>query len=272
MNMNFNRLKCQLFIESELGCSDPANFGLFTEEFKAYKVEGSNVSRLSDACVADAQNFFYKSSISFLEATYGIVNKHSSWAIVKLYYSLFYSLRAYFLLNKCAIIKNGKGGLYLLKAESNERPEKINEKGDYKSTIKAFKKTFTEHIINTNMVDGENVFDWIMSYRELVSYRIDTFLEPESGYDVIPSIPNDSNEYDILMSKYINDEYLIYCFDKNHSIYATPLYFIHDCSNIFREHGIENPLTVEQLTVIRNILRKLNLDNSVILREIFQLL
>ena len=58
-------------------------------------------------------------------------------------------------------------------------------------TIKAFSH-FLSHTLLTNTVDGEGVgvFHWMMDYRELVNYRVDTFIEPEFGYDVIPSFSN----------------------------------------------------------------------------------
>ncbi|MGQ6014370.1 hypothetical protein ACUNG1_10180 [Serratia sp. IR-2025] len=271
--MNSNRFECQKFIESELGCSDPALLKNFKDAFLAYSLPQGKVEELKNASKNDAKDLFYKSTLSYLEATYGIINNHSSWAIVKLYYSIFYSLRVILLLSNYAIFKSGSGDIFSLKIEENETPQKISTgsiRGDHKCTIKAFKEIFGDsEILNTNTIDDKNIFDWIMSYRELVNYRINSFTEPDFGYSVLPKLVSDPVHYDALTSNYISNQLYVYCFDPDHSIYATPLVLLNKAIEKFSDLGVHGLFNSKRFAVVSNIIESMGLQDSYIMKSVF---
>ncbi|MEH0874558.1 hypothetical protein QM999_07475 [Pectobacterium cacticida] len=271
--MNFNRLECQIFIESELSCPDPSLFIKFKEEFANYSLPADKIEQLRAAAYNDAKNIFFKASLSFLEATYGIINKHTSWAIIKLYYSVFYSLRVILLLSGYAVFKNGSGEIFLISLIEGSSPKKISTKkcrGDHKCTIKAFKETFSDNeLLNTNTIDGINIFEWIMTCRELVNYRVSSFIEPEFGYELLPLIRSNSQEYDNLAGNYLENELFIYCFDKKHTVYATPLVLIKRASDIFKQKSLLDVFESKKYAVLSDIIMNMGLRKSAVMNDIF---
>lgn len=269
--MNFNRYRCQEFIEAELGCTDPSQLHNFKEEIKTFTLMQDKVSSLGDAITLDACDIFYKSAISFLEALFSLKRGHSSWAIVKLYYSIFYSLRTYLLLDGYAPIKNGKGEIYFMKCENGSSPIRISTgtvKGDHKTTIRAFSKFYPLHKLNTNTIESINIFEWAMQCRELVNYRNSSFIEPDYGYNAMPGALSDANHIDHLIREYLSDEYYTYCFDMEHSLFSTSSVLISEVINEFRGKGIFF-LTQEKKVVLNQLIKKAGLKNSSILNHLF---
>lgn len=275
--MNFDRFKCQEFIESELGCTDFTELASYQTLFKNYTLRESKLDELREEAKTDAKDLYFKALMTFLEATDGIQRGQSSWPIVKLYYSLFYSLRVFLLLSGNVILKNGTRNIYGLKISPGEKPEKLNcpgVSGDHKVTIKYFKDSFS-HLekINTNKIDEQHVFDWIISYRELVNYRINSFIEPQFGYEVIPKLFLAASSYDDLVSRYLTDPDIIYCFLKDHSIYATPILFLKKSHDLLKSScGNEEILSEERRVACKKVIDHMGLKDSKVLKDlIFEL-
>lgn len=269
--MNFNRYLCQEFIETEVGCSDPTQLHLFKEQITAFTLTEEKVPTLNSAIVADACDVFYKSSLSFLEALFSLRRGHSSWAIVKLYYSIFYSLRTYLLLGGFAPIKNGKGEIYFIKCEDGSSPIRISTKsvkGDHKTTIKAFNEFYPSHKLNTNTIESINIFEWAMQCRELVNYRNSSFIEPDYGYEAIPGAMNDIGHINFLIKQYLNDEFYTYCFDREHSLLSTASVLIFEVIQTFRERDVLF-LTQERQSVLKQLIKKSGLISADILINLF---
>ena len=271
--MNFDRFQCQKFIESELNCTDHEKLSDFKESFLAYTLTNDKLNIFIEKSKVDAKDLFYKASLSFLEATYGIVKGHTSWAIVKLYYSIFYTIRVILISSGYVVLKNGTSEIFYLKLMEGEKPKKISNsknKGDHKATIRAYKVLFENSaIINSNSIDDTHVLDWIMKYRELVNYRINSFIEPDYGYDVIPVLPASGAGFDTIVSKYIDHEYKIYCFDKQHSMFATPLVLINDAKNLLVQLCGGDFFSGVRQSVIQNIINDMRLMDSRVLNDIF---
>lgn len=269
--MNFNRYLCQEFIEAELGCTDPTQLHLFKEQIANFTLVQDKVPSLNSAIISDACDVFFKSALSFLEALFSLKRGHSSWAIVKLYYSIFYSLRTYLLLGGYAPIKNGKGEIYFIKCEDNSSPIRISTgsiKGDHKTTIKAFSQFYPSHKLNTNTIDSINIFEWAMQCRELVNYRNSSFIEPDYGYDAIPGTLSDADHINYLIKQYLNDEYYTYCFDREHSLLSTASVLIFEAIQKFRNSNIPF-LTQERQLVFKQLIKKSGLKNADALIDLF---
>lgn len=269
--MNFNRYSCQEFIESEVGCADPTQLQTFKEQIRNYTLPPDKVLILKEALSSDAIDVFYKSALSFLEVLYSLKRGHSSWAIVKLYYSVFYSLRCFLLLNSYAPIKNGKGEIYFIKCEANSPTIKISTgsiKGDHKTTIRAFNEFFPMHKLNTNKIESDSIFDWAMQCRELVNYRNSSFIEPDYGYEAIPGLMAECSKVDNLLRQYVESEYYSFCFDKEHSMLSTATVLLKENIVFFRDSNIPF-LTPQRASVIYQLLRRTKLLDSVFLKSLF---
>lgn len=271
--MNFERFQCQKFLESEIGCSDYKILRSYKGVFAQYVLTSSSANIFQVKAKEDAKDLYYKALMTFLEATYGMKMGQSSWPIVKLYYSLFYSLRVFLFSSGYVMLKNGTREIYGLKLLPGEMPIKINisgVSGDHKTTIKYFSDVFSHgEKINTNQIDGMHVFNWIMDYRELVNYRINSFIEPEFGYEVLPDIFKSPLSYDEFVGRYLTEENISYCFLKDHSIYATPMLFIKKArdklSSISNDEDI---LGSERTSAALSLIDAINLKESTILKNL----
>lgn len=271
--MNFERYQCQKFLESEIGCSDYKVLNNYKGVFAQYKLTSSSVSTFKLKAKEDAKDLYYKALMTFLEATYGMYMGQSSWPIVKLYYSLFYSLRVFLFSSNYIILKNGTREIYGLKLLTGEGPKKINVagvSGDHKITIKYFIDVFSHaEKINTNAIDGVHVFNWIMDYRELVNYRINSFIEPEFGYEVLPNIFKSGLSYDEFVSRYLTEPNIAYCFLKDHSIYATPVLFIKKAKDkLLSISNGEDILGSERTDAALAIINAMDLEGASILKDL----
>ncbi|EFT9362512.1 hypothetical protein ACMX0H_000098 [Salmonella enterica subsp. diarizonae] len=269
--MNFKRYLCQEFIESEVGCSDPTQLHQYKDRIDSLQLSTDKLSDLNNAIRTDSVDVFYKASVSFLESLFSLRRGHSSWAIIKLYYSIFYSLRAFLLLKGYAIFKNGKGEIYFLECIENATPVRISTKkikGDHKTTIKAFAELCKSHKLNTNTVDSISVFEWAVQCRELVNYRSSSFIEPDYGYEAVPENLRDINRLEGLLASYINDPYYTYCFIEEHSLLATASVLINELIDIFRKDRVSF-LTPERNVVLKTIIKKSGLMNVSLLQGLF---
>lgn len=271
--MNFERYQCQQFLESEIGCSDYKILRNYKELFAEYKLTLSSATTFKLKAKADAKDLYYKALMTFLEATHGMKVGQSSWPIVKLYYSLFYSLRVFLYSSDYVILKNGTREVYGLKLLTGEGPIKINASGisgDHKTTIKYFVDVFSHtEKINTNAIDGIHVFNWIMDYRELVNYRINSFIEPEFGYEVLPDIFKSNLTYDEFVGRYLDEPNIAYCFLKDHSIYATPMLFIKKAKDkLLSISNGEDILGSERTEAALSIMNLMGLEDASVLREL----
>ena len=243
MNMNFDRLECQRFIESQLGCTEPSNFYQYREALQNYIVPASARTSLREATINDAISFFYKSAISFVEATANIMDRQYSWAVVKLYYSVFYSLRAIMLSDGLAIVKDGKGNFFYIDTISSGNVIKVSgkQKGDHKNTIKLFKDVaHSRGWPFLGEIGGVELFDWIMDKREFINYRVSTFSEPAGDYGLFTKFVEDKNTVNHLIKQYLKEDYNIYCFDEYHSMYATPAVLINFLNSKLRGSGVKS--------------------------------
>ena len=271
--MNFNRFQCQKYIEFKLGCSDYTALGDYKEQFIMYSLSHADVHEFEKKAKEDAKDLYYKALVTFLDATSGMHRGQSSWPIVKLYYSLFYSLRVFILCSGYVILKSGTRDIYGIKILAGEKPTKITTNkisGDHKATIHYFKKLFaSSEAINGNTIDGKHVFDWIMSYRELVNYRINSFIEPEYGYNVMPNIFKPESSYDYIVSEYINEADIAYCFAENHSIYATPILMLKKARDKIAEKCNEEEIMSEdRINAAKRIIADMNLEKSTFLNSL----
>ncbi|EMG7886145.1 hypothetical protein V5L11_004220 [Enterobacter hormaechei] len=269
--MNFKRYLCQEFIEAEVGCSDPAQLHQYKDRIESLQLPANKLSDLQNAIRADSIDVFYKASLSFLESLFSLRRGHSSWAIIKLYYSIFYSLRAFLLLEGYAIFKNGKGEIYFLECLEHAAPVRMSTnkvKGDHKTTIKAFTELCKSHKLHTNTIDSISVLEWAVQCRELVNYRSSSFIEPDYGYEAVPESLRDISRLEGLLVSYINDPYYTYCFIEEHSLLATASVLINELVDNFRKVGIAF-LTPERHVVLKSIIKKSGFIHVSLLQELF---
>ena len=94
MSIDFERNRVQVSFEEFLGVASPEELIAKKDDFKTHKLSQQEVQRLSNDIKQDAIDFFYSGILSFAEGIDSIFLKRFSWATVKLYYSIYYLIRA----------------------------------------------------------------------------------------------------------------------------------------------------------------------------------
>lgn len=223
-----SRPRIQSFVEHELGCVNVEKWKSYGNKFSEFQVNEENLEKLKNLIIEDTSDIYFKAVISISEAIQSINKGFHSWAVVKLYYSVFYLLKCSLALKGFCFVKSS--GIYTIRLSLGEKPVKRdggkrnNEqiRGDHKTVIDTYIKEFgSGDFFLSNHIDEDTiVFDWIMKMREDVHYRNNTFYEP-AEFIFSPELFKPGN----LKTKI--DEYFsnsAYCFLKEHCCLAVPLW------------------------------------------------
>jgi len=254
--MNFERFRVQKHIEMSLGCNDLDNWHSYRDKLEEYSISNAEDDVLKEKLTLDSEDLFYKGVISLSEALAELSKGQSSWPVVKLYYSVFYFLRASLACKGFSLVRNRSQ--YLLEIKTGEKPIKKSStryRNDHTSVINIYKDIVGENdILQTNTIAGQSVYDWLMKKRHQINYNQRGFLEPEHNdflHEAINSITNDG--FNELLDSYIKDDTPLYCFDLDHACIAAPLKRAFLTKNDLIQSGIE-VFSEEKVQVIKNIL------------------
>lgn len=170
----------------------------------------------------EIESYYYKALLSYMECIQALKNNLFSWATVRLYYSVFYSIKAYLACNNIAILR-AERKLYYIKACENEYFKRCEDTTDHKGTILTLCKLFknTDMLLSNN-IDGMDVYLWMMKKREEVNYKDMDFHDP-SAPDFWSVLHNEIKQYGIkaVFDKVVNDNWL-YCFQDEYAILGVP--------------------------------------------------
>ncbi len=268
MNTNSNRFKLQELIEGKVGCIDPSKLSNHKQSFEKFVVTTDNKEALLNALTEDAGDIFYKGALTYIEAVSAISRGYQSWAIIKLYYAVFYFLRCLFAAHGYGVVKCN--GIYTLKIDLGASPVKRDGgkhrgeqvRGDHKTTIYIFEKEFGQSsILLSNKVSDKFVFDWMMSAREGVNYRYAAFSEPE--FDFFVSSIKEEGGMLHWISTYLSDPAGSYLFLEQHCCLAVPLFLLKEVRSEFKSRlGLNSPLRDEQYGSLIDLLAGTGLEGS----------
>ena len=178
---------------------------------------------LNKILIRESNYYFYTSSVTLADALRGIGADYYSWSIVKLYYSVFYSIRGSICIdNMCFFYHNKKP--YILEASPGSFASRVpipkKERTTHGVAIALFKYIYNNTPLIGQQIDNEEVVDWIKKHREEINYKNLKFSEPE-----IPAplgIVSNHTCRDLLEA-YINDTKYDYEYDRDHAIIAYPV-------------------------------------------------
>lgn len=226
--MSFERFRVQSAIELDIGCTDLTKWNSYLHKFKEYEVTESKCENLLSELKKDSADIYFKAIFSLADAISGLYNGRHSWSVIKIYYSVFFLLRCSLATNKYAFLKNK--GIYTLKLSKGELPERRDSgkyageriSGDHKTTIVTYISFFKDtDILQTNTVDGKNIYEWLMELRNQVNYREREFTEPSNKYFFRTLFDKEKIKNQIEV--YLKDDSYVYCFDEEHCNLAAPL-------------------------------------------------
>jgi hypothetical protein len=170
----------------------------------------------------DAKSYFYSALVSVGDAVQAIQHEFFSWATVKLYYAVFYALRATLAAHKYAVLYHvvgQKGTPYRLRAASGEAPVKLSG-NTHKVILQQYASYFPAVPMVTQLIGIDKPFEWMMERREEVNYKNAKFHEPAAPL-FFKKIASEKMRH--LLLAYINDNSSTFAFDPDHAILALPI-------------------------------------------------
>lgn len=257
MSISFNRNRTQREYEAILGIA-PSELKEKKELFKSHTLTKTEADLLKTSIKEDALDFFYNAALSFAEGIDSIYQRRYSWATVKLYYSVFYSLRASMASKNIAILVNQ--GILRLKLKEAETPYGTNNK-KYKSTHKGTINHYTDlysgsDILLTNTIDGLNTYQWLEELRDITNYREVCFVDPQcinpwSIFDEALS----SGKLTELLTRLQEDDHYIFCFQEDYAAVAIPIKRLQQTVKDLVTCGLMTKFNSERKEHLENIIK-----------------
>jgi hypothetical protein len=205
-------------------------------------------SQLNRHLIADSSGSLFSAAISLSQGIINIDQALSSWAVIKLYYSIFYSIRSYLMLDGNCIFYY-KRRPYLIDTSTGAIPQK-KAGTSHEVAFDLFKKLHNSHYILSQDIEAKEPFVWYKEKREHFNYKISKFPEPD-----LPSETEHIHDYGIrkLCSECITDSKSIYPFLPDYAILGFPLLtFLHAVQH-FRSVRSTNPFTADEISYLTKI-------------------
>jgi hypothetical protein len=201
----------------------------------SFVLSASHAATLRSILEADAGDHFYAACTSLVDAIRGLEAGFYTWATVKCYYSVFYSLRTLLALDGVCIVyvpQPDKISEYwidaspgaILRTESRAR-------GTHKLTLHVFERKYPTHHLLSNPIETVPPLTWLIEKREESNYRRTRFQEPQSP-DHFAEV--EKNGVRRLLREYVADEADVYTFQKDHAMLAYPVAAIRDAGGALR--------------------------------------
>lgn len=221
--MKFDTSKCQEYFRDRYTGSSHIPFKDFKGGKKIYgdQLNNSDVEAYKNGIVEDRKNFYYKAVLCYCEGLAAITRRNLTWATIKLYYSVYFSLRCALLCRNIIILRANRN-LFYVRVKPNESYEKPNEPTDHGGTIDTYVQLYNfSDTLCSNEINGKNVYKWMQEAREIVNYRDAVFHDPETPelWIKIIELIEETSLKDTL--KLFNDD-VIHCFVEDEAVLAIP--------------------------------------------------
>jgi len=269
--MSFDRFRVQEYIESAVGCEDLNNWPNFRTSLEAYTLPHQDENQVRKNLLDDGEDLFYKGLLSLGEGLDAVAQKRHSWAAVKLYYSVFYFLRASLAAKGYAIIKNKSQYLFDLRTGNSPiKKSSTRYRNDHIAVIHIYEDIVGENdILSTNSIDDNSVYIWLMDRRNQVHYRQRGFLEPDWMEEYAQAKHAiEESKYSDLLDQYYHDDTPIYCFDPDHAIIAVPIRRAINTRNDLFNAGL-TVFSKEKLNAAKSNLER-NIDSNCSIWSLFE--
>ena len=226
MNMSIDKYRFQKRMEEYF---DDAGHRKLKDFKSAFLVGAASEYLLKEDLKKDSLDYYYKGLLSLAQALDECKKTRYSWATVKLYYSLFYFLRASLAIKGIGFYRKERDLLRLdtkkgnLLAVCKENGRIANS--DHKATLGLFKELYgNTDILQSNQIEYKNSYQWLVEKREWINYKVRVFQEPEC-----PDFWEETDKYIRkskfvnIISDYFNDSSFIYCFQPENACLALPI-------------------------------------------------
>ncbi len=184
----------------------------------ALSLSSSQAACLEQGLLADAANYYYSGLLSFLDAVSGFERRVYTWSTVKLYYSVFYSLRSLLALaGHCIYYCNDKP--FTCRSFVGSTSAACSGT-THKVVLTHFAKVFAGDPILSQDIAGQAPLDWLMGRREDANYKVGRFTDPSPPRHFF-AVASQGNRR--VINEYLADSSFLYTFDPDHAMIAFPL-------------------------------------------------
>lgn len=173
---------------------------------------------ISQNLSADGVSMSYSAFVSLADAIRGIEAGFYSWSTVKLYYSVFYTLRALLAFNQVAVFYINMSPFWVT-VRPGERPHVGGSSSSHKVVMDLFRKQFKNSPLLSQPIGYDDPLTWLQAERERVNYKQAKFTEPSAPPSF--SVIDKSKSIRRLIAAYMADD--TYAFDPDHAILAYPI-------------------------------------------------
>jgi hypothetical protein len=187
---------------------------------EAYTCKPADSVTLRPALLEDANDYYYSSCLSVVDGLRGVDVGFFTWSTVKLYYSVFYALRAIMAWNRVMVFHPENAGPYSMTVAPGAHPEWMSGKGTHKALLGCFRRLYPTHPLLSQDIELVDGLQWLLDKREGANYVIPRFCEPgiPSHYEKIVDLGVRK-----ATTAYLGPEGSLLAFDRDHSIVAFPL-------------------------------------------------
>jgi len=222
MTTTFERYKVQTYIEQKLGCGDLSQWNAYRDTIPNIKLSSHDQIEIKDRLNQDVKDLYFKGCYSLLRGLADVESGHFSWAIIKFYYSIFYSLRSSLGSKNLAFIKCKCP--FLLEVKTGESPVKKSGsryRNDHSAIISVWTEEINEKdILLTNNIEETNAYTWMQELRNKIQYRKASFSEPLADESLVNLADRDLSFW---IETFLDDIEHIFCFDPDFAAVALPL-------------------------------------------------
>lgn len=196
--------------------------------FLSLKFTHEDIIELKESAKLDSICYYQKGIQTLCEAILNIDKSLYSWATVKLYYSIFYFLRATTICYNYIIVR--WVDLYYIQLLINNSPtnnllSKI--RNDHAFTCCFYDKIINSNdIFNTNLIEDKHPYKWIREQREYTNYKKKYFtdLSPWEYWINFNRISTQKlKEYINLFIEDAHSREFLYCFQPEYACLALPI-------------------------------------------------
>ncbi len=256
MSISFNRNNSQVLYESFIDVSSVEELWIKKDDFKNHVLTPKEANQLKHALENDAIDFFYNGIVSFSEGIDNAYKKHFSWATVKLYYSIYYLIRASLAVKGIALLRCKS--MFRLPAKSGEKPFASTGKRyntTHEGTINHYRDLYGKSDkLLANNIEDKDVYQWMMEAREIVNYRSAAFSEPEC-LEIWEHYSKciDEGEFIDELFRLEEDSYIM-CFQEEFAILAIPIKRLQETIEDFSAAGLCLKLSEDRNVHIKKII------------------
>lgn len=253
MSINFDRNCSQVLFERFINISGPDELKERKSDFINHALNSVEAQGLKLTLKTDACNFFFNGILSFAEAIDELCNKHFSWATIKLYYSVYYLLRASLATKEIVILQCC--GMYRLITEPGEKPFKSRNKKyntTHEGTINHYRDLFERaDRLLANKIDDVDAYQWMMQMREIVNYRSSVFKEPDclQMWEYIRQYINEG-KFEEILKTLENDNYIM-CFQEEYAVLAIPIKRLQETINDMIDAQLLDDFSPDKLEFVK---------------------